>query len=99
MFRENGIAFEKVNYFIDVLTEEIVRNLLTKLNLKAFELLRKGDVVFKEHNLTSETPDDEIIELIVENPSLLQRPIVEVGAKAVIARPIEKALSLVNSIS
>ena len=41
---------------------------------------------FKDKNLT----DDEIIEAMVENPKLIERPIVVNGTKAVIARPIEK---------
>ncbi|MGI8468936.1 MAG: ArsC/Spx/MgsR family protein [Pyrinomonadaceae bacterium] len=96
MFRENNIDFEKVNYFIDELTEEKLRDLLKKANLAPFEVLRKNESVFKELNITKETSPDEIIRLIIENPSLLQRPIVEVGEKAVLARPIEKALGLIR---
>lgn len=96
LFRENNIDFEKVNYFIDELTEEKLRDLLKKANLAPFEVLRKNESVFKELNITKETSPDEIIRLIIENPSLLQRPIVEVGEKAVLARPIEKALGLIR---
>ncbi len=97
LFRENNIDFEKVNYFNEPLTEERLRDLLKKANLAPFDVLRKGEKVFKESNLSNETPEDEIIHLIVENPNLLQRPIVEVGDKAVLARPIEKALELVGT--
>ena len=96
MFRENNIDFEKVNYFNDALTEEKLRELLKKANLAPFEVLRKGEPIFREKNISKETSDDEIIKLIVENPSLLQRPIVEVGDKAVLARPVEKALELIK---
>ena len=78
------------------MTEEKLRDLLKKANLLPFEVLRKGEKVFKELNLTKETSDDKIIRAIVENPSLLQRPIVEVGGKAVLARPIEKIRELLN---
>jgi arsenate reductase len=57
-------------------------------------VLRKGEA--KELNITAETPPDKIIRMIIENPNLLQRPIVEVGDKAVLARPVEKALDLIN---
>lgn len=90
MFRENNIDFEKVNYFIEPLTEQKLRELLKKANLSPFEILRKGEAVFKTLNLSKESSDDEIITAIVENPGLLQRPIVEVGNKAILARPIEK---------
>lgn len=97
MFRENDIDFERINYFNEPLTEEKLRELLKKAGLKPFEVLRKREPVFKELNITPETPPDEIIKLMVENPGLLQRPIVEVGEKAVLARPVEKALELINT--
>ena len=96
MFRENNIDYENVNYFAEELTEEKLRDLLKKANLSPFDVLRRKEPIFKELNLTEETAPDEIIKLIVENPALLQRPIVEVGDKAVLARPIEKALELIK---
>ena len=97
LFRENNIDYEDVNYFAEELTEEKLLDLLRKANLSPFEILRKKESIFKELNITKETAPDEIIKSIVENPALLQRPIVEVGDKAVLARPIEKALELINS--
>ena len=52
----------------------------------------------KELGLSAETPDDEVIRYIVENPAILQRPIVEVGDKAVLARPADKALELIGTV-
>jgi arsenate reductase len=97
LFRENNVEYEKINYFIDALSEEKLRELLKKANLSPFEVLRKKEPVFKELNLSAETPPDEIIRAIVANPALLQRPIVEVGDKAVLARPVEKAIELIKS--
>lgn len=97
LLKENGIGYDKVNYFIEPLTAEKLRELLEKANLSPFEVLRTKELLAKELNITKETAPDEIIKLIVENPNLLQRPIVEVGEKAVLARPIEKAIDLINS--
>jgi arsenate reductase len=97
LFRENNVEYEKINYFIDELSEEKLRELLQKANLSPFEVLRKKEPVFKELDLSAETPPDEIIKAIVANPSILQRPIVEVGDKAVLARPVEKAIELIKS--
>lgn len=58
--------------------------------------MRKGERMYKQLGITTETSDDEIIRLIVENPSILQRPIVEVGERAGLARPAEKALELIQ---
>jgi arsenate reductase len=97
LFRENNIDFEKVNYFIEPLTEETLRKLLKKANLSPFEVLRKAEPVYKELKISEIKDEEKIIRLIVENPGLLQRPIVEVGERAVLARPVEKALELINS--
>lgn len=97
LFRENNIKFEKVNYFIDALSEEKLRELLKKADLSPFDVVRKGEKVYKELNLSAETSPDEIIRAIIENPNLLQRPIIEVGMRAVLARPIEKGLELIRS--
>ncbi len=96
LLKENGIGYEKVNYYIDPLSEEKLRELLGKANLKAFDIVRKKEPHFKELDISEDTPSDEIIKLILENPNLLQRPIVEVGDKAVLARPIEKVKELLN---
>ena len=97
LFRENDVDYEKVNYYIDELSEEKLRDLLRKMNLSPFEVLRKKEPVFKELNISEKTSPDEIVRLIIEHPNLLQRPIVEVGEKAVLARPIEKALELIKN--
>lgn len=96
-FRENGIEYERVNYYIDELTEEKLGGLLNKANLSPYEVLRRKEPIFKELNITEATAPEKIIKLIVENPNLLQRPIVEVGNHAVLARPIERALDLIKN--
>ncbi|QYO65441.1 hypothetical protein JVX88_01245 [Leptolyngbya sp. 7M] len=97
LLKENGIDYEKQNYFIEPLTAADVKMLLAKLKIPAFGLLRTKEKEFKERGFTPETPEDEIIDAIVQNPGLLNRPIVVVGDRAVIARPIEKALELIQS--
>jgi arsenate reductase len=67
-----------------------------KLGLSPFEIVRKGEAQAKELGLNSDTPPGEIIKYIVQYPALLQRPIVEVGDRAIVARPAEKALEIVK---
>ena len=97
LFEENGIDYRKVNYFIEPLTEEKLKDLLRKADLSPFDVLRKNEAVYKELNVSAIEDSDELIKIIAQNPSLLQRPIVEIGDKAVLARPIENALELIKS--
>ena len=96
LFRENNIEFENVNYFIEPLSEKRLRELLRKANLTPFDVVRKNEPVYKELKISEVENEDELIKLIVENPSILQRPIVEVGDKAVLARPVEKVLEIIQ---
>ncbi len=73
-----------------------MRDLLTKANLAPADVLRTRERIGKELGLSQDTPADELIKLMIEHPGLLQRPIVEVGDKAVLARPIDKAIELIN---
>ncbi len=98
LFEENGIDYRKVNYFIEPLTEEKLKDLLKKANLSAFDVVRKNEAVYKELKVAEVEKEDELMKIIVENPSILQRPIVEVGDRAVLARPIERALELIESV-
>ena len=98
LFRENNVEYENVNYFIDPISEEKLRELLRKANVSPFDVVRKNEAVYKVLKVSEITDADELIKIIVENPSLLQRPILEIGDKAVWARPIEKALDLIKSV-
>ena len=96
MFRENNIDFEKVNYFSEPLTADKLRELLRKANVSAFDVVRKNEAVYKDLKIGGVKDEEKLIELIIENPSILQRPIVEAGDRAVWARPVEKALELIK---
>jgi arsenate reductase len=67
--------------------------LIKKSGLRPFELLRKGS----ESEISADTPDEQVIKAMVADPNLIQRPIVEVGDNAVLARPIEKVSALLET--
>ena len=96
LFRENGIDYERVNYYNEPFTEEKLRRLIKKTGLRPFDVLRKAEAGVKNRGITADTPDAEVLRAMAADPSIIQRPIVEVGDKAVLARPIEKALTLLN---
>ena len=71
-----------------------MKGLIAKTGLHPIDVVRKKEAEFKELGLNDETPDAELIKAMVEHPNLLQRPIVEMDDKAVLARPVEKALDI-----
>ncbi len=94
LFLEKGIGCERVNYFIEAFTEERLRTLIKKTGLRPFDMLRKAEPAVKELGFAAETPDKDVITAMAANPAIIQRPIVEVGDKAVLARPVERALEI-----
>ena len=65
------------------------------MGIKPRELLRSSEAIYRELELgKKEFSDDQIISLMVEHPDLIQRPIVERGARAVLGRPVENVKAL-----
>ena len=90
LLRESGVAFEKVNYYLAPLDEKKLRELIEKLGIKPRELLRTSEGIYRELGLgKKDFSDTEIISLMAKHPDLIQRPIVERGARAVLGRPVE----------
>jgi arsenate reductase len=88
---EAGVDFAKVNYFVEPLSEAQLRRLLKKAGLKPRDVLRTKAPQYKELGLDDPTVGDaRVLELIVAHPDLLQRPIVQRGDRAVLARPPER---------
>ncbi len=94
--KERGTAFETINYYEKPLSVNDLRKLIDKLGIKPRELLRKTEPVYRDLKLAHrELTDDELIKFMVENPDLIQRPIVVKGNKAVLGRPPENVDDLV----
>ncbi len=97
LLRERGIDFEDVNCYIDALSEEKIRSLLRKAGLAPRDLLRKKEQDYRDLGLAgSDHSDDEIIALMAAHPDLVQRPIAELGDRAILARPAERILELLD---
>src|SRR3954468_20560068 len=95
LLSERGIDFERVNYHVDPLPEAKIRELIAKTGGSAHDVLRKKEPVYRELGPDKrELSDDELVRRMPEHPPLLQRPIVERGDRAVLARPVERALEL-----
>jgi len=92
---DKGIEFETVKYLDEKITLEELTNILKKLNCNPIELVRTKEPFWKENYKDKNLSDEEIIAIMVENPILIERPIIINGDKAVIGRPIEKVLTII----
>ena len=91
---ERGLEFELIRYFDEPFTRESLKDLLGKLDMNAEDLLRKNEQYFKAHLKGQELGEADLINHMVKEPKLIERPIVLRGAKAVIGRPTEKISEL-----
>ena len=88
---ESGVDFDAVDYYVEPIPRKKLVDLVRKMRLSPRDLLRTKEPVYKTLRLAErDLTDDEIIDLMVENPDLIQRPIVEKGARAILARPAER---------
>jgi arsenate reductase len=93
--RENGVPFDKINYYIDPLSKEKLTELIRKMGISPRDLLRTSEPIYRELGLgKGEFSDAQIIDLMVKHPDLIQRPIVESGNRAVLGRPTENVKKL-----
>ena len=86
---ENNVPFEIIDFIETPLTELELKTLLKKLNTDLQGLIRKNDRLYQERYMGKNFSEDEWIKILVENPALIQRPILIKGSVAMVGRPIE----------
>ena len=92
---DRGVEFEIIEYLKDKLSKETIQILLNKLNITAFELIRKNEKIWKEKYKDRNLSEKELIEVLHKEPKLIERPIIEIENLAVIARPKENIDKLI----
>lgn len=92
---KSGKPFEVVKYLDDNLSVEAIKEIITLLNIKPIDLVRKNEAIWKSDFKGKTLTDSEIIEAMVSTPKLIERPIVINGQKAVIGRPPELILEII----
>lgn len=93
--KESGKTFTAINYYEHMFTKGQLKNLLKKAGLAPKDVLRTKEDIYKELGLSKTTlSDDELIELMIKHPDLIQRPLVEKGDRAMLARPAESIKKL-----
>ena len=84
--KESGVDFDAVDYYVDPIPKTKLIELLQKMRMKPRDLLRTNETVYKQLGLGArELSDAEIVDLMVQHPDLIQRPIVEKGGRAILA--------------
>ncbi|HEX6939080.1 MAG TPA: arsenate reductase (glutaredoxin) [Longimicrobiales bacterium] len=97
LLREGGIDYEAVDYTLDPIPREKLVELLRKMGATPRALLRTRERAFTDLGLDRpEVTDDEILDAMVAHPELVQRPIIERGDRAVLARPPERVWELLQ---
>ena len=93
---EKGVDAEVVKYLDTPPTKEELKTLLSQLGMSARELMRTKEDIYKELGLKEVEDEEKLIEAMVANPKLIERPIVIKDGKAVIGRPIENVVELLG---
>ena len=96
MLDERRVPYRFRDYVKEPLGEEEIRRVLRLLGLPAREVLRRKDRSFEALGLTGDEDDATLVPLLAQHPTLLQRPIAIVGEQAIVARPAERVLELIE---
>ena len=97
ILEENNCDSEVVKYLENTPDSTEIKITLGMLNLSARELMRTKEDIYKELNLQDENNEDKLIEAMVRNPILIERPVLFKNAKAIIGRPTSKIAEFINS--
>jgi arsenate reductase len=96
LLNEKGFDPKVRLYLTEIPTPEELRSILAKLGIKAEELVRKGEQVFKDEYKGKELSENEWVSAMVKHPKLIERPILINKDKAAIGRPPEQVLDILD---
>ena len=96
IIKKNKKEFEIVEYLKDNLGISELEIIIEKLGITPVELVRKNELIWKENYKGKNLSDKEIVQAMIENPKIMERPIVENGGKVVLGRPPENVLKIIN---
>ena len=95
LLTDKGIEANVVKYLDTPPDSATISGILDMLGLEPRELMRKGEQVYKDNNLADEKLSrQQLIDAMVDNPILIERPIIVKGGKAAIGRPIENIINI-----
>ena len=90
LVQESGQPFTTVNYYEKPFSKSKLKGLLKKAGLTSSDVIRKKEDIYKRMNLAqSQFTDDELLDIMIKQPDLIQRPLVQKGDTVILARPPE----------
>lgn len=95
VLEKSGKKFQVIKYLEDISTDKELSEIISLLGIKPIDLVRKNETVWKENYKGKNLSDQDIIKAMIENPKLIERPIVINGNQAVIGRPTERILEII----
>jgi arsenate reductase len=96
LLEEKGIKPEIIEYLLSPPSADELKNILNILGISARELMRKKEAAYQENGLDDgNLSEDELVDAIIKNPILIERPIVVSKGKAAIGRPPENVLAVI----
>jgi len=96
LIQENRKEVEIIEYLENTLAFEDLELILVKLGISPIHLVKVKEEIWRENYKGKEMSDDEIIKAMVDNPKIIERPIVINGTKAIIGRPPERVLEILG---
>ena len=97
LVQSGGGDYVTVNYYEQPFTKAKLKKLLQKAGLTPREVIRTKEEIYKKLGLAKKTlTDDRLLDLMVKHPDLIQRPLVEIGDRAILARPAETVKKLIK---
>ncbi len=97
LLNEKGYEPEIVKYLEQPPSKEELKDIIKMLGISAHDLIRTGESIYKEHFKGKELSEEEWIDAMLEYPKLIERPIVIFKDQAVIGRPPEHVLELIEA--
>lgn len=96
MLRERGVEHQYREYTDAPLSKAELKDVFEMLGVGPKDLLRRNDKAFKELELSGDESDAKLLKLMASHPTLLQRPIAILNGRAVVGRPVDAILSLLE---
>ena len=96
MLQDHGIEPEDVRYLETPPSKQQIKDILEKLGIPAIDLVRRGESAFKALALSKDSSEAELIDAMSKEPVLIERPVVIHGDRAVLGRPPENVLDLID---